>query len=286
MRLSAERRAGTGSPPGPPVLRVVEVAQVCVHEDPDRRRVARLREALLRDGVLRNPPVVTLLPDGRFAVLDGANRVTALQGLGIHHLVAQVVDYHSPEIILLTWRHYVVEDGPPLLRMRLSQRGDLPMEPLNSLEEAEARVGQGDGVAVVADADGASLLLGHDDVLARARRLCQLVTLYRDGSPIQRVDGGDVDTLRAQFGPGSLVLFRPFSKEEILVIASGGGRLPSGITRHVIPGRALRVNTPLEWLAAPRPLAEKQVHLEGMIRQRWQEHGVRYYAEPTFLFDE
>src|SRR5579875_589882 len=143
MRLSAERRAGTGSPPGPPVLRVVEVAQVCVHEDPDRRRVARLREALLRDGVLRNPPVVTLLPDGRFAVLDGANRVTALQGLGIPHLVAQVVDYHSPEIILLTWRHYVAEDGPPLLRMRLSQRGDLPMEPLSSFEEAEARVGRG-----------------------------------------------------------------------------------------------------------------------------------------------
>jgi hypothetical protein len=46
------------------------------------------------------------------------------------------------------------------------------------------------------------------------------------------------------------------------------------------------VNTPLEWLAASTPVAEKQAHLETTLQQRWLEHGVRYYAESTYLFDE
>lgn len=285
--MSTERGGEVSASPGTPVLKVLALSQVCVPEEPDASRVARLREILGREGVLRNPPVVTALADGRFAVLDGANRVTALGDLGVPYLVAQVVDYARPDIGLLTWRHYVVEDGSLPLRRRLANVDDvLHVVPADTVEDAEDRCGRDEGVAAVVDLEGASLLLGAGEALARARSLCRLVALYRDGGRIQRVDRGDVGTLRAQFGPGSLVLFRPFSKEEILAIASSGGRLPSGITRHVIPGRALRVNTPLSWLAAPRHVAEKQAELEELLQRRWREHGVRYYAEPTYLFDE
>ena len=35
-----------------------------------------------------------------------------------------------------------------------------------------------------------------------------------------------------------------------------------------------------------RPLDEKQAWLDEWLRQHQDGHGVRFYAEPTFLFDE
>jgi len=32
--------------------------------------------------------------------------------------------------------------------------------------------------------------------------------------------------------------------------------------------------------------AGKQRQLDAAVAQRWQHHRVRYYAEPTYLFDE
>jgi hypothetical protein len=46
------------------------------------------------------------------------------------------------------------------------------------------------------------------------------------------------------------------------------------------------VNTPLAWLADGIDLGVKQAALDAQLQQRWQAHGVRYYAESTFLFDE
>jgi hypothetical protein len=69
-------------------------------------------------------------------------------------------------------------------------------------------------------------------------------------------------------------------------LAQTGSVLPAGITRHIIPGRALRVNAPLALLRGPQPLTEKQAWLDTWLHERRAERGVRYYAEPTFLFDE
>ncbi len=269
-----------------PVLRIFDSARLLLHEDPDPGRVARLRDALRRDGVLRNPPIVAPMPEGRAAVLDGANRVTALREIGMPHLVAQVVAYDQPEIALSTWRHYVHQGDAAPLRERLGAVRGVHALPVRDAVEAAARLSERDGVAVVTDEQGTLLLQDGGDPIAAAETLNQIVSLYRGRSRIYRVESGEIETLRAEYGAGTLVVFPPFAKEEILLIAARGGRLPTGITRHIIPGRALRLNTPLEWLAEPTALAEKQARLDAALQQRWLEHGVRYYAEPTFLFDE
>src|SRR5436305_801067 len=83
--------------------------------------------------------------------------------------------------------------------------------------------------------------------------------------------------------PGPGVIFPEFRKEEILSLAARNARLPAGITRHLIPGRVLRLNAPLAWLAGRETTATKQRYLDAAVAQRWREHGVRYYAEPTYL---
>ncbi|MER3461009.1 MAG: hypothetical protein C4303_07905 [candidate division GAL15 bacterium] len=68
-----------------PVLRFVPVEALIPHEQADRMRTEPLAERLRTEGVLKNPPVVTPIPDElRYVVLDGANRVAAARRLGVH----------------------------------------------------------------------------------------------------------------------------------------------------------------------------------------------------------
>jgi hypothetical protein len=268
-----------------PVLRVFGTARLLLHEDPDPGRVAKLRDALRRDRMLRNPPIVAPMADGRAVVLDGANRVTALREIGARQIAAQVVSYDQPEIVLSTWCHYIREEDPPPFRERL--RGVRGVTAAATTPgEADRRLQQREGFASVTDAQGTLLLRDRGDPVAAAEILNHIVGLYRGRSRIYRVDTGDIEALRAEYGPGTLIVFLPFNKEDILLIAERGGRLPTGITRHIIPGRALRLNVPLEWLIEGTGPEAAQARLDAAVDQRWQDHGVRYYAEPTFLFDE
>jgi hypothetical protein len=73
----------------------------------------------------------------------------------------------------------------------------------------------------------------------------------------------------------------------LIEIAAGGERLPAGITRHVIRWRALRVDVPLVQLADARSsLADKNRWLETWLLEKLAGRRVRFYEEPTVLFDE
>jgi hypothetical protein len=268
-----------------PALRVWATDRLLLHEEADAARVRRLADALRRDGVLRNPPIVAPLEDGRAVVLDGANRVTALRALGLPHVVAQPVAYDDPHVGLLVWRHYAAEAAPGALRAAVSAAGFGITAPAGDEAGAESQIAAG-GLAAIVDARGGVVLRCAGGPAANAHALCRLTSLYRDGRPVHRVEAGTLDDLRGAYGPGALVLFRRFEKSDILDLSLAGGRLPAGITRHVIPGRALRLNTPLAWLADGIDLGVKQAALDAQLQQRWQAHGVRYYAESTFLFDE
>ena len=292
MELSLRRRAAgpravDATPASAmPRLRVWPVDRLLLHEEADAVRVRRLADALRRDGVLRNPPVVAVLDDGRAVVLDGANRVTALHMLRIPHAVVQEIEYDDPGVRLSVWRHYVPEGLPGVLRGAAAALAPDAASRVDDAAEAESQLAAGEALAAVVDAQGGVLLRRGGGVAVDAEALRALVAVYRDAPAVHRVEGGARDDLDSAYGPGALVLFRRFEKAEIVALAQDGGRLPAGVTRYVIPGRALRLNTPLPWLAGEISAAAAQAALDAQLRQRWQAHGVRYYAEPAFLFDE
>ncbi len=275
MDLSVQPRARRVVRPLP-VLRIIEMTRLRLHEEPDPVRVERLVTAFRRDGVLRNPPVVVpsssgARPEEGAVVLDGANRVTALREAGAAHAAVQVVSYADPELSLSSWRHYVGEKDGEALRDRAARHPGLPISPVRRAGEAAAALARREAAAAIVDRRGAALVGPGADPLAGTGLLGALVALYQ---------------LSDEYGPGTLVIFPEFRKEEILSIAARQGRLPAGITRHLIPGRVLRLNAPLAWLASRETTAAKQRYLDAAVAQRWREHGVRYYAEPTYLFDE
>ena len=83
-----------------------------------------------------------------------------------------------------------------------------------------------------------------------------------------------------------LVIFPQYDPSEVLVLARDGELLPAGLTRHLIQGRALRINYPLSELKSPRGLEEKNAELITWLLQKLSTKEVRFYGETTFLFDE
>ncbi len=266
-----------------PTLRIVPAAQVHLHEDADPRRVAALVEQLQSEEVLRNPPVAAELPGGGYVVLDGANRTSALQRLGVPHHLLQVVDYAAAGVRLEVWHHLLREDGPALARLLPR----LPLVPLDSAARLAGALRDGRLACGLVWEQGVLGVRAGRSFSARVGAMRAVVDAYNGRVPIYRVLTTDRRLLRAEYDRiGVLVVFPRFTKAQILRLAVLPQKLPTGITRHVIPNRALRVNLPLELLRAPGTVEEKNAALHDLVHARLLAHRVRLYPEPTVLFDD
>jgi hypothetical protein len=272
-----------------PDLRIVSIDRVVLHETLDSHRLKPMMEALQRDNQLRNPPVVApLLDTSDFVVLDGANRVTALTRLGYPYVLVQVVDYEGPGVDLRVWYHVVCSAGPPYLTDLLADIGGLRTTSAD-LFSARAALARREIIAYLVYSDGDVKLLHDSESLSdRISLLNALVDTYRGKARIYRTDTDLLDQVLHFYDEvAAIVAFPCYTPVEIMILAREGLFLPTGITRHVIPGRALHVNLPLSLLAdATQSLEEKNHWLEQWIKERLASRGVRFYQESTFLFDE
>jgi hypothetical protein len=267
-----------------PDLRVVPAVALHLHEDCDPERVDRLAQRLDADGVLRNPPIVALL-DARpghapeYVVLDGANRVTAMQRSGLPHQVVQVVPYDDPAVILEVWAHLLQHDGAIVRSFPLWTAAS-PVAVHRGLDDGTFAC----GLVTARGAWGAKI----DGTLGeRVRALAAIVATYKGKVPIYRTQGAAFATLAEGFGGAdALVLFPRLSKADIRAIARLPVKLPTGISRHIVSLRALRVNVDLAMLRGDEPVAAKQASLDALIRARLLDRRVRHYPEPTVLYDE
>ena len=89
-------------------LRVVSLDDVLLHEHIEKKRVERLVEQFVHDQILKNPPIVSSY-DGKYVLLDGASRVTALKESGCRDVVVQMVEYEAPGMELQAWHHMLLD---------------------------------------------------------------------------------------------------------------------------------------------------------------------------------
>lgn len=275
-----------------PDLRFVPVGSLVPHEMEDLRRARALARRLREEGELKNPPIVTPVAPAetgeRYALLDGANRFSAVRAAKFPHILVQVVRYDDPRIVLSTWHHALdqerAEDLVRELRAidALSLRTRPPEEARDALAAREALA------YIVGPGAEAVTLHGGRDPAERMALLGSVVEIYRGQFPIHRVSTDSFAAARSRLPEVSLlVVFPRFEKAEILEVAMQGARFPAGITRHLIPGRALRLHMPLDRLAnAAETIEEKNRWLRDWIARRVATHHVRFYEESTILFDE
>jgi hypothetical protein len=266
-----------------PDLHIVALEEIVLHEDPDMERVARLVDRFSADGVLKNPPVVGRSPGHRPIVLDGANRVTSLRKLRYSHVLVQELDLFDPGLQLESW-HHAIEHIPPadllsnaegVAGVTLSEGEDPPISHPSVL--SRLRFPGAAGVTI----------LGSGELSERVRQLHQITRVYHRFSSFDRVSYSGMEHLVRHYRNFTgLMSFRRFTLEDLQAVTDRGERVPSGVTRILLPKRALRFNLQLEILRAELSLEEKEAWLQQTIKEKVAEKAIRFYREPTFFFDE
>ncbi len=274
-----------------PDLRIVPIEGLVFHERHDSRRIPPLLERLRQDGVLKNPPIVAPIPGShRFVVLDGANRTVALAQMGCPHILVQVVDYQHPRLRLNVWYHLVTGISGEEFDRRVRSIPGLEVLSTRDLLTARAALARRYILAYAVRPDGMILMFrgGGDDIVRQSELLNALVDVYEGRADIYRIGTDRMEEVAPLYGEvAALVVFPHYHPSEILDLTRREARLPTGITRHVIPGRALRLHFPLDLLAdTEQSLEEKNRWLQGWLKQKFVTGQVRFYEESTFLFDE
>lgn len=276
-------------------LKFVRADNVLLHEQTDPQRVKRLRVAVEADGVLRNPPI-TAEAGGVYVVLDGATRTTVLKDMGAADILVQVVPYDDSEVRLQAWYHILPDHAAREVVDYARTHSDFAHSV--GIEAAREALDNRTAAAAILNDDGSAILV--DDHLGKGQgsggvaslpaiceRLRSLVGVYGGSSEVFRIVHDDlVETVRQAEKCPSVVMFPSFTPEEIVTIATTGDVLPAGITRHLIPGRALNVNLALERIMSEQALTEKNKWLQEWLTAKIMQKKVRYYHEPVFVFDD
>lgn len=270
-----------------PLLQVLPTPSLIPHEDCDPRRGEKLGRRLLEEGILKHPPVVAPIPDREeYVVLDGANRSQVFKQIGIPHIVAQVVSYADPGVSLESWNHVVSGMSAPDFEAALAGLPSIRLQ-VCSLEAARLALAADEALAYIVTSEGVRKAVPQAPGEREARLLNELVDAYRGRAEIFRASN-DNWNIQKPYYPNitALVVFPRLRPGDIIHAASNGYKVPSGITRHIIPARALNINIPLTMLMTDWPIERKRQWLEAWLLERMAANAIRYYAEATFSFSE
>lgn len=273
-------------------LEIVPIELVVPHEYIDMKRVVRLMERLEDDGQLVNPPVTTYWK-GRYVILDGATRYSALQRLNYPHAIVQVVDKDTAGFQLHTWYHAISTEEAPAaetefasLAARLAQIEGLILRPL-SPDETQSALQRPQSLCYFADRQGQLTLAEVGPEASKLAIMNAIVDTYNAWGVVERTLLTDIDRLLAQFPRlAAVAIFPQFTPEDVFDAAADGQLLPAGLTRFVIPGRILRLNADLERLKRDEPLAEKRAWFNQFLAGKLSRSRLRVYQEPVILLDE
>lgn len=254
-----------------PVLRVVPLDLIRRHEEVDPFRVARLRGRIEEEGIQVNPMICAEMPGGELVVLDGATRTEAMRSLGLSHAVVQIVDPDT--VVLETWHHVIRQTSSSGVIERIAARPELMLSddhgtPRLHLPERRRRSVFGTGASVNATVKA-------------------LVGSYVGRWTVGRVTEADDDAVAWRFPDWSVIVeFPTLSIQDVMKAAIGDDLLPAGVTRFLVPERALRLNVGLSLLKSGGSTGDKQESLEAMLAARARAGRIRRYEETIVILDD
>jgi hypothetical protein len=264
-----------------PDLRIILTQQLCPHEEHDSQRALPLIQRLQQESAVINPPIVAPMGDDKFVILDGANRYYAFSQLQYPHILAQVVTYESEWVDLRTWRHIVCNWDADQFIHQLQQLPAIQLTEGTMDKRAIAYVR-------LKNQHVHSILVSSDDVHERNAALCEVVGVYQQQATLHRTALSEPEDIWPLYPDAiALLIFPNYEPSDIMTAARVQAFLPPGISRHIIHGRALRVNYSLELLHDKKlDLDEKNIALQHWFQAKLANRQVRYYAEASYQFDE
>jgi hypothetical protein len=251
-------------------LEIREVKNLLSHEQVISFNLKRLKEAMLNIGQLVDPLIVDKKTG---VVLDGNHRLKVLEIIECPHSTCQAVDYSSDQITVGTWYPVVSLNPDEIFNLDSLKHEKVDFEAgkeaVNSLK--------------------APFMLMHKDechlINPGSYKLMEMVeeqnyvfSLLEKGA----VDYIPEEEVSKRLSSGLSVFFRrSYTKDEIIRAAQAHTPFPPKSTRHLIPGRIIRLNMKLGWLH--RSMEEANTELQRMLQNRIYGGNVRKYYEPVIV---
>ena len=272
-----------------PEIRIVPIEKLMLHEMEEPKRARRLEERIVSDGFLKNPVIVGRVTndDSKFLLLDGVNRVSALKTLGFKDITVQIVDYFDQNVRVHAWCHLINDFDPQYLLEKIKEIENVDLEKTNR-KSARTLLKQKKIVCYLFFQNkGIFIVKSKNDLKTRAAKLADVVNIYSNSSIVHRTSEAEAAFLLRKQKTATAVLTIPvYEKKDVLNLALNEVRLPSGVTRHILPSRALNLYVDLALLRCDMPLQDKNKLIQEMVNQRMVNGKTRFYRESVFVFDE
>jgi hypothetical protein len=264
----------------PPDLRIVLIENVHPHEEKDSQRSIPLTERIQESQHIINPPIVAPMGGDDYVILDGANRCHALRSLNFSHILVQVVTYDSGYVELETWQHVVSEWQSALLQTQLQQ--------LDTVRISEGQDSTAIAHILLRDGPLLALCAAVETTYERNAVLRDVVRIYQTSANLYRTAINEPEEIWSLYPQSiALVIFPRCKPADVIAAARYRAYLPPGISRHIIHGRALKINYPIDRLRdETTSLEAKNEALAEWVRGKLARRQLRYYAESTYQFDE
>ena len=267
-------------------LCVLDLNQVLPHEHYDSNRVDRLSDALKKANILRNPPIATEWK-GKYVVLDGATRISALKKIDCPHIVVQLVKQDSQNAVISSWNHVIhnidIErvfdaiEHVPGSNLRILSNDILPPDKTSHKP-----------LFTILDRDKTMYVVqGSHDTSDRHLELSNAVNAYTTITNVIRTLDSNIDVIQNNIQSFSaLIKFPEFTMQEILDSAISYKLLPAGVTRFLIYNRVLGINVSLKVLFSNKSLNQKNEWLDETITEKFHQNKVRHYTEPVIIVED
>ena len=269
-----------------PDLKIVPIDHIKLQEYVQKKRMNTLAEAIKKEGILKNPPIVTNFFNDTYLHLDGANRITAVSLLGYPNCLVLVVDYSDPtHVHLMSWSHLAQVDKKVFLST-IQKIKNITVKETKTFHHktlVQPRV-----ICMIVFADGSTweVTSSSSSVELIVPSIGAIVNLYVD-QHIERVFSASPWThtsIMARFERypenTAFLTFPNFSFQQVIALVDQGILMPAGITRNVVYRRKLNVNLPLEYLKMS-PIEKANERLQKFLQSR----AVRLYEEPIIYFE-
>ncbi|MFA4818875.1 MAG: hypothetical protein WC621_03465 [Patescibacteria group bacterium] len=272
-----------------PKLKIVSITKLCLHETVDPKRVLKLKKIIKKAHLFTNPPIVSYIPAmDKYLVLDGANRTTTLKELNFKYILVQLVEYKDSVVDLLTWNHFVSQISlQRVIDLFKGYNKKLNILKVKSSQSAKNLLDTKPGVVYITDGKLHYVINNFKDFKDEIAILNFAVNIYKGKHNFNRILGDNYKILKKEY-PKNKVLFvyKKLLQQDIIKVVRAGLYVPSGISRHIIQGRALRVDIPIVWLKGAASLLSSNKKLKKLINSRLSLGQIRYYSEPTFIFND
>lgn len=272
-----------------PVIDIIKIADLVFHETEDNARTVKLEERIRADGFLKNPVIVGRLSrtKAKYLLLDGIHRISALRNLGCRDVVAQVVDYSEEDVKVEVWHRFVHGISPATFLDEIKKvvGKDLRKETKdNAIKFRKKKM----ILMHLLLANGSSYVIRNPATLeARIEKMEKILNVCASVAEVHRTSEEEAGSLLEGSRDATAIVFIPqIEKSDIIQIALSNMKLPAGITRHIIPCRALGLLIDLALLKIKLRINEKSKVIQEIVKQRVDDERVRFYAEPVLVFSE